>query len=210
MFTGDVNILKVTMAVQYQLSDPAQYLFGAADPDELVADAVQAVLIEELAGVPVDEALTIAKAELQTTTRARAQRLLDRYGCGIRLVATNLESIEPPWAILAAFQDVVSAKKDGEKSVDQAVTEANRILPRARGEAATAREEAEAYRHERVTRARGQAARFLSVMTEYRKDPEVFRQRLLLQTLETVVPRIRTYVLDSQPGDPPTSLRIIE
>lgn len=84
--------------------------------------------------VPVDEALTVAKAKLQLETLTRAQQLLDRYGCGVRLVAANLESIEPPWAIIPVFQDVVSAKKDGEKAVDFAVTESNRILPRAPGQ----------------------------------------------------------------------------
>lgn len=160
--------------------------------------------------VPVDEALTVAKAKLQLETLTRAQQLLDRYGCGVRLVAANLESIEPPWAIIPVFQDVVSAKKDGEKAVDFAVTESNRILPRARGKAAEIHEEAKAYRQSRISRARGEAARFLSVLAEYRKNTKVFKRRVLLQTLETVLPKVRTYVLDHKPGDAPTSIKIIE
>jgi membrane protease subunit HflK len=210
MFTGDVNILKVTMVVQYQVFDPAQYLFGADNPGKLIRDTVQGVLVETLAGFPVDEALTVAKAKLQADTLSRSQQLLDHYGCGVRLVAVNLESIEPPWVILDAFQDVVSAKKDGEKAVDRAVAESNRILPRARGEAAKIGEEAQAYRQSRTSRARGQAARFLQVLAEYRKEPEVFKQRLLLQTLEAVLPKVRTYVLDHKVGDPPTHVRIVE
>lgn len=210
MLTGDVNVLKITMVVQYQVGDPAEYLFGAREPDRLVGSTVQAVLIDVLAGLPVDQALTVAKAGLQTETLARAQHLLDRYGCGVRLVATNLESIDPPRAVIAAFQDVVSAKKDGEKVIDRAVSEASRVVSRARGEAARVHEEAQAYRQTRISRARGQASRFLSILAEYRRAPSVFRERALLETLEKVLPNVRTYVLDSRPDDPPTRIRILE
>jgi membrane protease subunit HflK len=210
VLTGDVNILKVTMVVQYQVSDPAMYRFGAAKPEKLIRDTVQAVLIEELAGLPVDQALTIAKARLQVETLTRSQARLDKYGCGVQLVAANLESIEPPRAIIAAFQDVVSAKKDGERAEDRAVSEANRILSGARGKAAQVSEEAAAFRHTRVTQARGETSRFLSLLGEYRKSPDVFRKRVLLQTLENVLPKVRTYVVDQDPDDPRTSVKIIE
>ena len=211
MLTGDVNILKVTMVVKYHVLDPRQYLFGAENPDQLVRDTVQAVLIERLAGLPVDQALTLAKADLQNEVRARAQAMLDDYQCGVMLAGTlDLESIDPPRAVISAFQDVVSAKKDGERAIDRAIAESNRTLARARGEVARQHEEAEAYRQTRVSRARGEAARFLSVLAEYSKSPDIFRQRLWLQTMESVLPKIRSYVLDQKPGDPQTNVRIIE
>jgi membrane protease subunit HflK len=210
MLTGDVNIVKATMVVQYQAFDPVKYLFAVEDSGGLVRDTVQGVLIEVLAGLPVDELLTVAKTKVQADTLSISQERLDRYGCGVRLIATNLESIEPPRAIIAAFQDVVSAKKDGEKAVDRAIAEANRILPRARGQAAQIREEALAYNKDRVSRARGQAARFTSLFAEYRKDPEIFKERVFLQTLESVLPKLRTYVVDEKPGDPRTTVKMIE
>ncbi len=210
VLSGDVNILKVTMVVQYQVIEPAAYLFNTKDPDQLVRDAVQAILIEELAGIPVDEALTSAKARLQLITQRRAQETLDRYGCGVQLVAANLESIQPPRAIIAAFQDVVSAKKDGEKSVDSAVAEASRVVSRARGEAARIHEEALAYASTRLSRARGETARFLSILAEYRRQPEVYERRLMLQTFESILPDMRIYILDHQEGDPPTRVRIVD
>ncbi|MBN2447989.1 MAG: hypothetical protein JXO22_14755, partial [Phycisphaerae bacterium] len=103
MLTGDVNILKITMVVQYQVIDPAAYLFVAEDPDKLVRDTVQAELIDALAVLPVDAALTVAKSELQRLTRERAQAVLERYGCGVLLTDTTLEAIDPPRAIIAAF-----------------------------------------------------------------------------------------------------------
>ena len=210
MLTGDVNILKLTMVIQYQVADPADFLFGTEDPERLIRTTVKGVLIDTLAATPVDEALTSAKALVQLETLSWAQALLDRYGAGVRLIATNLESMAPPRAIIDAFQEVVSAKKDGEKAIDFAVAEENRILPRARGEAARIREEAAGYRQTRISQARGDASRFLSVLAEYRRAPEVFKRRVFLETLERVLPSVRTYVLDQQGDDPPTKMRIIE
>ncbi len=210
MLTGDVNILKITLVVQYQVNDPAAYLFGAQGPDRLVAGTVQSVLVEQLAQLPVDQALTAAKAALELVIAQHAQQRIDRYGLGIRLLATSLESLEPPRAVLAAFQDVASAKKDGERAVDRAVAEASRTLARARGDAARLIATAESDAQARVSRARGDTARFLAVLGEYRLDPELFRQRRLLETLELLLPRWRTYVVDDPPGRPTTRLRLLE
>lgn len=210
VFTGDVNILKVTLIVHYQVSNPVAYLFGTTNPDELVRLTVQGVLIKELAKLPVDDALTAAKARIENQTRDQAQTRLDAYGCGIRLVATNLESLEPPRAIESAFKDVVSAKKDGEREIDRAVAEANRIVPRARGDAAKLLEESQAYSQERIQRARGEASSFLSVLGEYRQAPRVTADRLRLQTFERILAKARKIILDDKPGEPPTRVRIID
>jgi membrane protease subunit HflK len=211
VFTGDVNILKVTMAVQYQIADPVAYLLACENPDELVRLAVQAVLIEELAKLPVDQALTVAKSQLENDTRQRAQELLDQtYGCGVQLVGANLASIDPPRAIVAAFQDVVSAKKDGEREIDRARSERNRVLPRARGDAARALEEAHAYRQSRIGRARGETDSFLNLLAEYQRAPEVTADRLRLQTFERVLAKVRKVIVDNRPGEDPTRIKIID
>lgn len=210
MLTGDVNILKVTLVGQYQVADPVAYLFGAATPDQLVHDTLNAALIEKLAGMPVDEALTTGKAALQLQVQQAAQAALDRYGCGVQLVSTTLEAIEPPRAIMKAFQDVVSAKKDGERVIDSATAEASRIVARARGQAAREQAAAEGYAERRVAAARGEAARFESLLAAYRESPAIFRQRLLLQTMEVILPQMKIYVIDEQADDPPTRIRIME
>ncbi len=210
MFTGDVNILKVTMAVQYQVIDPVAYLYACSDPDELVRVTVQGALIEELGGLSVDDALTSAKSQLETVVRTRAQTLLDKYGCGVHLVATNLDSIDPPRAIIAAFKEVVSAKKDGERAVDRAIAQANRILPRARGDAVKMVEQAKAYREQRLAEARAAADSFLKLLAEYRRAPRVTADRLRLQTFERVFAKVRKIIVDNKPGEPPTRLRLIE
>jgi len=210
ILTGDVNILKVTMAVHYRIGNVVEYVLAAERPDELVRATVQAVLIETLGAIPVDEALTSAKSRLENLTQQQAQRLLDAYGCGLKLVATNIETIEPPRAIAPAFMDVVSAKKDGEREIDRAVAEANRILPRARGDAAKLAEEAQAYLQQRLSRARADAYSFLELLAEYRAAPEVTRDRLRLQTFERVLARVRTILADSKPGETPARVLIVD
>ncbi len=209
MLTGDVNILKITMVVQYQVTDPAAYLFATEDPDQVVRVTVQAVLIDELAALSVDRALTIAKSQLQDQVLSRSQSQLDAYGCGVNLVGATLESIEPPRAIIDAFKDVVSAKKDGEKMIDQAVSLSSTVTSQARGEAATFRQAAEAYRVAGVSRARGEADRFVSLLAEYRKAPQVTRDRLRLETFARVLPQVKTYLLDNKEGGKPANIRII-
>lgn len=210
IFTGDVNILKVTMTVHYKVTNPVAYVIATEKPDELVRVTVLGVLIKELAKLPVDEALTAAKAKLENDTYTRSQSLLDDYGCGVQLVATSLESIEPPRAIATAFKEVVSAKKDGEKVIDRAIAEANRILPRARGDAAQILEEAQAYYQIRVKRARGEAESFLNLLAEYRQAPGVTEDRLRLETFAKVLAKVRKVIVDNKPGETPTRIRIID
>ena len=210
VLTGDNNILKISMIVQYQVSDAAAYLTATRQPDALVRNAVEGIVVQTLATLPVDQALTTGKVRLQEQAVRQAQARLEEYGCGVRLVGARLESIEPPAAVADAFKDVVSAKKDGERLVDQATGEANAILPQARGEAVRTVREAEAYGLSRVGRARGESDRFLSLLAEYRKAPRVTRDRLRLQAFERILPRVRVRVLDDKPDDPPTHLRIIE
>jgi len=211
VFTSDVNILKVTVAVQYKVANPVAFLLATEDADKLVRVTVQGVLIDELAELPVDEALTTAKARIELNTQQHAQKLLaETYGSGVQLVGTNLESIEPPRAIVSAFKDVVSAKKDSERSIDRAIAEANRILPRARGDAAKILEEAPAYYETRVRRAHGKTDRFLNLLAEYRLAPGVTADRLRLQTFEKVLAAVRKVIVDNKPGEKPTRIRIID
>jgi modulator of FtsH protease HflK len=210
ILTGDVNILKVTMAVQYQVADPAAYVCATVSPDRLVFDAVQGAMLDLLAVAPVDEALTTGKVALQNDTLARSQALLDQYSAGVRLIAANVETIEPPQAIVTTFKDVASARQDAAKAVDRSRAESDRTVARARGDAAQSRESAASYSQTRVSRARGEADRFLAMLTEYRRAPQVTRDRLRIQTFERLLGKVRTYILDNQPGEPPANLRIIE
>ena len=210
VLTGDENILKSTMVVQYQISDAAQFLFGTANPNELVRMTVAAVFADLIGGLTVDDALTVGKTLLQSQTLIRAQQRLDEYGCGVSLLSTDLTDVSPPLAVLDSFNDVASAKKDRERSRDQAVAFRNTILPQARGAAAQRVQQAEAYKLRRVNHATGQADRFVAKYEAYRENPVVTRDRIRLEYFERILPRMRTYILDGNPDEPVTRLRLVE
>jgi membrane protease subunit HflK len=210
ILTGDENILKATMVVQYHIADVAQYLTGTAEPDALVASAVLAILIDQLGGLTVDDALTIAKGPLQTQVALLAQQRLDEYGAGVKILSTDLAAVDPPLAVIDAFKDVASAKKDSERSRDTAIAFRNQLLPNARGMAAERIAQAEGYHTTRVDQARGRADRFLAQLAEYRLAKEVTRDRLRLQTFDRILPKIKTYILDNRPNEPPSRLRLVE
>jgi len=210
LLTGDVNILKSTLVTQYQVHDPVAYLFATGSGDALVGQVVRSVLVESLAGLPVDEALTTRKAWLQSQVLTRSQSVLDDYGVGVLLLSTTFESMTPPTAVVDAFQGVVSAAKDAERLTDEAQGSSTSVLAEARGLATERIEAAHAYHTTRLARARGETARFRSLLAEYRQNPEVVRDRILLERLETILPRMRTVIVDDHEGDVPTDLRLIE
>jgi membrane protease subunit HflK len=208
VFTGDVNIVKVTMVATYQIIDAAAYVINTTDPDELVRLAVQAVMVEAVGGHSIDDALTEGKTAIQNATRERAQAMLESFGCGITLVEVHLESIEPPQAIADAFRDVASAKKDRERTIDQAHAQAAATIAKAGALAAEMLAEAGSYRERRVKEAQGAAERFRAILAEYRKAPQVTRTRMLLATLARVTGRAKTYVVSPSADGPPLRLTI--
>lgn len=196
MLTGDENILKLMMVVQYKLRDPAEYLFRAEQPEFLVERAVESALSAAVSFRRVDDLLTGSKAEVQIEAMGEAQRLLDLYGAGIVLLGGNLQMVSPPAPVIAAFNDVTAAKKDAEKQVEDARLYANQTVPGAHGEAAQIVNGARGRANLRVNQARGEADRFQSLLAEYRRDPQVTRRRLYLETMERVLSRAEVMVVD--------------
>jgi membrane protease subunit HflK len=196
MLTGDENILKLMMVVQYKLRDPADYLFRAEEPEFLIERAVESALSSSVSFRRVDDLLTGSKSEVQIEAVAEAQRLLDLYGVGIVLLGGNLQVVSPPAPVIAAFNDVTAAKKDAEKQVEDARLYANQTVPGAHGEAAQIVNGARGQADLRVNQARGEADRFQSLLAEYRRDPPVMRRRLYLETMERVLSRAEVMVVN--------------
>jgi membrane protease subunit HflK len=196
MLTGDENILKVMMVVQYKLRDPVAYLFACQDQQWLVERSVESALSAALAQRTVDDVLTSAKAAIQVEAIQAAQELLDRYGVGIVLLGGNLQVVSPPEPVIAAFNEVTAAKKDSERVIEDARTYAHYVVPGARGEAAKRLAQAQGDRHLRVDRARGDAERFLGLLGEYRTDPQLTRQRLYLESFERIFAKAQVVVVD--------------
>jgi len=194
MLTGDENILKLMMVVQYRLRDPEAYLFHVEQPEFLVERAVESALSAAVASRQVDDVLTGAKAEIQIAAMEEAQKRLDLYGAGITLLSGNLQIVSPPAPVLEAFDDVTAARKDAESQVENARLYENQTVPGARGEAEEVLAQARGQADLRVAQARGEADRFRNLLVEYRRDPEDTRRRLYLETMEQVMSKTQVMV----------------
>ena len=207
--TGDTNILQLRARVNYRIADPARYLFGSAQPEEILRYVAGSAFTEAASALPVDDLLTSGRLALIERVRARTQEVLDRWGVGLQVLTVNLESVEPPSLVMAAFQDVQNARADRERLISEAEAYANGLLPVARGEAEKTVNEALTFQDQRLNRARGDAERFAVLAAEHRRAPDLLERRLYLETAERVLPRVRRYVLD--PGaDGALPIRIIE
>lgn len=198
MLTGDENIVSCQFIVQFRISDPYQYLFRVKDPEKAVKNAAEAALREVVGKKTIDEVLTTGRAEVQEETKNLIQEILNRYEAGVRVIAVQLQDVQPPQEVVAAFKDVASAREDKVRFVNEAEAYRNQILPQARGEAARILQEAEAYRETIIRKAEGEAARFLAVLKEYELSPEITRERLRLETLGKVFPKVKKFVFDEE------------
>lgn len=196
--TGDRNVIHVRTVVQYSVATPRDYLFRAADPARAVHDAVEAELGRRIASRTVDDVLTTEKVAVQEAVRLGAQQHVDAYGLGVILSTVNIERVSPPPETADAFRDVAGARADSARIVSEAEGYANDLLPRARGRAGQMIEAALAYRERKVNEAGGDTARFTLLAREYAKNPEVTRNRLYIETLEEVLPRLTKTIVDDK------------
>lgn len=210
VLTGDENILKVMMVVQYKIDDPVEYLLAVEDPDWLVERAVESAMSARIASLGVDDALTTAKATIQIEAIATAQKWLNSYNAGIVLLGGNLQEVVPPVPVGDAFKEVTDAKKDADRAKDEARGYTNTVVPEARGKARRIVKQAEGYYSSRVNRAQGEAARFLSLLEEYRKAKQITRTRLFLDAVQDVFSQAETLILDTDDQAGPTKLTIVE
>lgn len=210
--TGDQNIINLRVVVQYSVGVPADYLFHTQNPGQVAAAAVESEMARRVAHCTVDAVLTTEKAAIQDEVRAAAQRILNQYRAGVVLSTINIESATPPPEAAGAFRDVASARADTGRIVNEAEGYANDLVPRARGQAKQMLDEAEGYRQKKVNEASGDAARFNQIAAEYTRAAHVTGERLYLETMEQVLPRIKKLIVDQngnldltiiRKGDPP-------
>ncbi|MFU8803907.1 MAG: FtsH protease activity modulator HflK [Bradymonadaceae bacterium] len=195
MLTGDLNVVEVEWTVQYRISDPFQYLFRVRNVTDTFRFMTQAVMREIVGDRTVNEVLTVGRTELATTVLARLQELVNQYEMGITVGQVILQDITPPDPVKPSFNEVNQAQQEMEKMINQARTEYNAEIPRAGGVAQQLLQQAEGYEINRVNRADGEVARFRSLYEEYEKAPEITRQRIYLETLGEVLPKIEGKIL---------------
>ena len=210
MLTGDKNIVDVEMTVQWvvkldapdgELPAPARFAFNIKDQSPLVLTVGEAAIREVVGRNTLDFVQTTGRTVVQTDTQALMQATLDLQKAGIDIQGVNLEKAEPPTAeVNEAFLDVEAAKQDKEQFINTARAYANEVVPQARGQAQRILEDARAYQAQVTADARGGADRFNAILAEYQKAPEVTRQRMYLETLETVLGDMNKIIVEDDAG----------
>ncbi len=198
MLTQDENIVMVEMVVQYRISNPRNYLFNVLDPDNTLHQATESALREVVGTSTMERVLTIERERVAADSKALIQTILDRYETGLAVVSVNMQNAQPPEAVQAAFADVIKAREDEERDKNRAQAYANEIVQRAGGEADRLRQDSQAYRAQVIARSEGETQRFLSILTEYERAPEVTRQRLYLETMEAILGSTSKIMIDTQ------------
>lgn len=187
ILTRDENIVQIEFNVQYLVSDPKHYLFGARDPDETLQQAAESAVRDVIGTSLMDSVLTGERAALAADARVKLQKSLDAYRTGLQVSVLNIPNARPPQEVREAFDDAVSAREDKDRIESEAEAYASKVVPEARGDAARIRAQAQGYKEASIARAQGDSERFTLLVDEYRKAPEVTRTRLYLETMQEVL-----------------------
>ncbi len=197
MLTSDENLIELGFAVQYRVLDPANFLFEVEQPEVTLAEASDSAIREVVGTNQMDFILEQGRGEIASAARELLQQIVERYDAGIEILSFNLQQVRPPNQVQAAFDDVVRAREDQVRFANEAQAYANQVIPEARGRSARIMEEAQGYRDSVIAQAEGEADRFVAVYEEYAKAPEVTRQRLYLQELESLYSTTPKVLLDA-------------
>jgi len=197
MLTGDENIVEADCAVFWKIRDAGQFLFRVNAPEAAVKIAAEGALREVISRTPIQAAMSDKRQQIADQTRELLQSLLDSEQAGIQITQVQLQRVEPPLAVIDAFNDVQRARADQERARNEAEAYSNDILPRARGEAERIRQDAEAYKTQVVNLAQGEANAFLSVYGSYQAAKEVTAWRLYLESVDEVLKKATKVILDT-------------
>ena len=195
MVTGDRNAAVVEWVVQYTISDAVAYVFHFREPPQTLRDLSESVMREVVGDRTIDEVLTFGRQDIEVQAHARLAELVAALGMGVTIDQVQLGNVNPPAPVQASFDEVNRAQQERESMINQANAEYNRVIPKARGEADQAISTAEGYAAKRVNEAEGDATRFVALLAEYEKAPDVTRQRIYLETLTEVLPGVRGKVI---------------
>ena len=207
MISGDLNIIDVRMVAQYNIKDLNEFLFNVSDPGEegrvaegrpdgrTLKDAAEAALRLVVGQRSIGDVLAVERIAVEDATRAKLQEILDSYGTGINIISVELQNVQAPDQVRDAFDDVLRARQDKERVINEAQAFENQVLPEARGTAARIVEEAEAFKRARIARAAGEADQFTAILEEFEQSREVTRQRLYLEAMEEILPGVTKFII---------------
>ncbi len=203
MLTGDENIVDVDFSVLWKVKPTGvgEYLFNIQNPEGTVKAVAESAMRELIGRSDIQPILTGARQTIEAAVQELMQKTLDHYSAGIQIQQVQLQKVDPPTQVIDAFRDVQAARIDLDRSVNEAQTYANRVVPEARGNVAKITQAAEAYKSQTVAEATGQTSRFLQIYEQYKKAPDVTRERMYLETMERVLGGADKIIIDSKDGN---------
>lgn len=201
MLTEDENIVSVNFAIQYDIKDASDYIFNLRDPDETLSAAGESSIREILGKNKMDFIITEGREIIASDTKILLQSVLDTYEAGINVQTVNILEAQPPEQVQDAFSDAIRAREDEQRYINEAEAYRNEIIPLARGKAVQIIEEAKAYKVKLIKSAEGEALRFTKLYKEYQKAPEVTRERLYLESVESVLGNSTKIMIDVDGGN---------
>ena len=201
MLTEDENIVSVNFAIQYDIKDASNFIFNLRDPDETLGASGESAIREVLGKNKMDFVITEGREAIASSTKELLQLVLDDYQSGINVQSVNILEAQPPEQVQDAFADAIRAREDEQRYINEAVAYSNEIIPLARGEAKQILEEAKAYKVKLIKSAEGEALRFRQLFTEYEKSPVVTRERLYLESVESVLGNTTKVMIDLEGGN---------
>ena len=201
MLTQDENIVDVRFTIQYRLKSAAQFLFENRNPDDAVIKAAESAIREVVGRVNMDDLLGRNSENIQRDVARSIQLQMDRYKTGIEVQNVNIQNVQPPEQVQAAFDDALKAGQDRDRLKNEGQAYANDVIPRAKGAAARLKEESDGYSARILAQAEGDAQRFRSVLTEYQKAPQVTRDRMYTDAMQQVYSSVTKVLVDSRQGN---------
>ena len=190
MLTGDLNIADVEWVVQYRIEDPYKYLFAVRNVPESIRNVAEAEMRGVVGDMGFNEVIKTRRHDIEEQVRARLQEILDSYDAGVDIKLVQLQDVHPPNPVKDSFEEVNRALQEMEQAINEALQERNRIIFKAEGQALERIAQAEGFKVERINRALGDAERFRLQLFEYEKAPQVTRQRLYLEAMQTALPKM--------------------
>ncbi|MDR5616947.1 FtsH protease activity modulator HflK [Arsenophonus sp.] len=198
MLTSDENVIQVEMNVQYRVTDPAQYLFNVTNPDNSLRQAIDSAVRGIIGQSAMEQVLTTKRAFIRDETQKELENTIRPYNMGITILDVNFQAARPPEAVKAAFDDVIAAREEEQKTIREAQAYRNEVLPLAKGNAQKLIEEATAYKSSVVFKAEGEVASFAKMLPEYRAAPQITRERLYIETMERVLSNTRKVIVNDK------------
>lgn len=198
MLTGDENLVDLNLAVQFRRADPVAYVFNVRDPDGTLREVSESAIREVIGRSKLDEVLGAGRQTIAANTKELIQKTLDNYRTGVEVTSVNLADVKVPEQVAPSQQDAIKAREDKERLSSEAQAYSNDILPKAQGSAGRMVQDAEAYKAQKVANATGETARFLELLPEYQRSPQVTRERLYLETLQQIYASSKKVLLDTK------------